>query len=403
MICASAMFKGWSKGLARSCRVALVALPVIIMMACGGGGGGTASAPGTGGTGITATGPVAGFGSVIVNGIRFEDSQARVQIDGNAVQPNQLRLGMVANVAGIKSDAAITATSVVKALGSANTIDVWSIAQGSVTSVASAGTFSVAGMTMVTDAGTVFEGAMSSSGLTTQTMVRVWGQPISADFKQWSVTRLEVLDQASDTVSTGKIKLGTTHAYLNGIVLTDSPVTLKDGQLVRATGKLISSVTRSTLTVSKITSLEDIYNNANASGNAELQGVVTSVLGTSTTTPAKVTRLTIGTTVIDTSNATLSPAGATIVQGSRVEAEGSWNAGVLAARKIEVKSTQELQEVEIEGLIEQFVSVADFTVRGQRCDASGLTKVNTLRVGTKVHLHGLKTGDVVRVTELEIE
>jgi Domain of unknown function (DUF5666) len=398
MICASAMFKAWPTGLVRNCRMAMIALPVAIMLACGGGGGGTASAPGTGGTGITATGPVAGFGSVIVNGIRFEDSQARVQIDGNAVSPSQLRLGMVANVAGIKSDASITATSVVKALGSANTIDVWSIAQGSVTSLATAGTFSVAGMTMVTDPGTVYEGAMSSSGLITQTIVKVWGQPISADFKQWSVTRLEVLDLASDTVSTGKIKLGTTHAYLNGIVLTDSPIALKDGQLVRATGKLSSSVTRSTLTVSKITSLEDIYSNANATGNAELQGVVTSVLATSTTAPAKATRLAIG-----TSNATLSPAGAAIAQGSRVEVEGSWNAGVLVARKIEVKSTQELQEVEIEGLIEQFVSVADFTVRGQRCDASGLTKVGTLRVGTKVKLHGLKTGDVVRVTELEIK
>jgi hypothetical protein len=47
-------------------------------------------------------------------------------------------------------------------------------------------------------------------------------------------------------------------------------------------------------------------------------------------------------------------------------------------------------------------------VRGQRCDASGLTRVGNgrlsdLKLGTKVHLHGRKSGDVVRVTELEIK
>ena len=36
---------------------------------CGGGGSTTASAPGTGGTGIYAQGSISGFGSVILNGI----------------------------------------------------------------------------------------------------------------------------------------------------------------------------------------------------------------------------------------------------------------------------------------------------------------------------------------------
>ena len=61
--------------------------------ACGGGGGGAAqspSAPPDGGpvgaitrTGVAvAVGPVSGFGSVIVNGIRYDTSAAEFTVDG---------------------------------------------------------------------------------------------------------------------------------------------------------------------------------------------------------------------------------------------------------------------------------------------------------------------------------
>jgi Domain of unknown function (DUF5666) len=256
----------------------------------------------------------------------------------------------------------------------------------------------------VTDAGTVLDGVMSVNDLTSQSVVKVWGQPTTSDFNQWSVTRLQVLGAAADTVSTGKVVLNGTTPTLHGFVLANSPVKLWDGMLVRAVGTLSSSPTGSTLTVSRVSALP-----AATSGYAEVQGVVTSVvLGTGTTTISTVTRLNIGTIVVDISNATLSPAGANIAQGSRIEVEGTWNAGVLAATKAEVKSTAQIQEVEMEGKIEQFTSVSNFIVRGQRCDASGLTKVGngtlgSLAVGKRVELHGVKNGDVVKVTELEIK
>jgi Domain of unknown function (DUF5666) len=384
-------------------RMAMLCIVAGVLVACGGGTN-VASSPGTGGTGITATGPVAGFGSVIVNGTRFDDTNARVQIDGDTLWPSNLRLGMVANVTGVKSYAPVTATSIVTATGTANTIEVWSIAQGSVTNVVSPDKFTVAGMAMVTDAGTVLDGAMSVNDLTSQSVVKVWGQPTTSDFNQWSVTRLQVLGAAADTVSTGKVVLNGTTPTLHGVVLANSPVKLLDGMLVRAVGSLSSSPTGSTLTVSRISALPGA-----TSGYAEVQGVVTSVvLGTGTTTISKVTRFNIGTIVVDISNATLSPAGANIAQGSRIEVEGTWNAGVLVATKAEVKSTAQIQEVEIEGKIDQFTSVSNFIVRGQRCDASGLTKVGngtlgSLTVGKRVQLHGVKNGDVVKVTELEIK
>ena len=66
----------------RSC----LALALTALAGCGGGGGGaSASLPGTGGTGIYAQGSIAGFGSVIVNAVRYDDTRASVSIDGHTI------------------------------------------------------------------------------------------------------------------------------------------------------------------------------------------------------------------------------------------------------------------------------------------------------------------------------
>jgi hypothetical protein len=379
---------------------------VSVLVACGGGSTSVAS-PGTGGTGIMASGPIAGFGSVIVNGTRFDDTAAKVTIDGSNVSSNQLRLGMLAHVEGVKSDATVTPTVLIKALGEANTIKVWSIAQGTVTQVISSRSFTVSGMTLMVDAGTVLEGAMSLSDLSTHSLVKAWGQPASADFTQWAVTRLEVLGSATDTITTGKVSVHTETVSLNGYAIAGNTSTLMNGQLVRAVGTTSVGTTGLVLTLSKIAILADNPSAFPASGYAELQGIVTSVLGTATGTPIKVTKIMLGAAMVDLSNAIVVPAGAQITEGLRIEVEGNWNAGVLVAKQVEVQSTQGLQEVEIMGTIDQFTSVSNFTVRGQVCDASGLTVVgngtlSNLRVGLGVHLHGLKSGNTVRITELEI-
>jgi Domain of unknown function (DUF5666) len=403
----------WLNSMVQYLRAVFCGALVCTLLACGGGGGGTSvsALPGTGGTGVTAVtsvGPVAGFGSVIVNSIRFDEQGAQVTIDGASAAATELRLGMVANVSGSKSSATVATLSSELGVGKADSIEVWSIAQGTVTSLILPNTFTVAGMTMVTDAGTVLDGVMATANLGTNSIVKVWGQPSTANFKQWAVTRLEVLPNATETVSTGIVSVRWSVPYLNGLVLAGNTSSLKDGQEVRAVGSLNKNATGGTLTVGNITVLADLGSSSTATGYAELQGIVTSVLGTSTTTPAKATRLMLGTNFVDIANASLSTADAIVKQGTRIEVKGTWNAGVLIATNVEIKTEQQSQEVEIEAVIEQFTSVANFVVRGQRCDASGLTRVGNgrltdLKLGTKVELHGRKNGDVVRVTELEIK
>jgi hypothetical protein len=147
-------------------RRSFLAMTAWSLASCGGGMGGFAGLPGTGGTGIFSIGAIAGFGSVIVNGVKFDDGQALVQVDGIATTSANLRLGMLATVQGVRGATA--------ALGTASSIEVWSVAQG-VISQAGSGQFTFMGMTMQTDSATVFDGVSSAAALAPGLPVAVWG------------------------------------------------------------------------------------------------------------------------------------------------------------------------------------------------------------------------------------
>ena len=68
----------------------IIAAVACLLAACGGGGGGGVST-----TDATVIGPITGFGSVMVNGIRFDDDNAVITIEDAIQARDQLRLGMV--------------------------------------------------------------------------------------------------------------------------------------------------------------------------------------------------------------------------------------------------------------------------------------------------------------------
>lgn len=348
---------------------------------CGGGGVGgvLAGPPGTGGTGLFAQGTIVGFGSVIVNGIRFDDTAAAVKVDGLLASTQDLRLGMVADVQGLRG-ADLT-------LGVANVIEVWSIAQGVVSQVQGS-QCQVAGMLVQADAATVFDGIGSVAALTNGMRVAVWGLQAGADASRWTATRVALVS-ATPLVSTGIVTAART---LNGFALTgQNAASLATGQLVRVQGVLSGS----SLTVdsARVLGLQ------NYQGECEMEGLVTALLSGS--------RFMLGNVEVDASSAGLASALARLTTGQRVEVEGLWVGSVLKATELEFKSGQELDEAEIEARIEQFTSIANFVVRGQRCNASAavISKgvAEDLKVGVKVKLRGTKAGDVLMVTALEID
>ncbi len=365
-------------------RRSLLALAVSGLAGCGGGAGGglVAGLPGTGGTGLFAQGTIIGFGSVIVNGIRFDDTAATVQLDGVTASTQDLRLGMVADVQGLRG-ADLT-------LGVANAIEVWSVAQGLVSQV-QGGQFKVAGMLMQADAATVFDGISSVAALANGQRVAVWGLQSGTDGSRWTATRVAVVS-ATMLVSTGIVSAAGT---LNGFALSgQKAASLASGQLVRVQGPLSSSGSSVQVDSFKLLGLQS---GSLPQGDVEIEGLVTALLSGS--------RFMLGSVEVDASSASLAASYKALSIGQRIEVEGNWQGRVLKAVVFGVESDQKLDEAEIEAKIEQFTNLSNFVVRGQRCNASSATiskgTVADLKVGVKVKLHGTKAGDVLMVTTLE--
>lgn len=383
---------------------ALCWLALFALSSCGGGIS-TASAPGTGGTGITASGPIRGFGSVIVNGTRYDDSLAQVQIDGSVESSSALRLGMTAKVIGAQLTVPISATPSISNIGTATSIELWSAAQGLVKEIQLPNTIAVAGMSWVTDAGTVFAGLGSLADLRSDSVVKVWGLPRSVDYSQWIVTRLELVKAPQDTVSTGKVSVRGSKLTLNGMTLANAPIGLVDGQLIRVAGT-ITQAAEVILTVGEATLLAEAGSTRASTGYAQVQGIVSSILSTRPGAPDRVTRLTLGASVVDLSAADLIPSGATITVGVRLEVQGQWSAGTLVASQVNVISDQELKSVDVEGVIEAMAGIGNITVRGQRFDATSLAGtfeavLDGLRAGMRVRIVGVKKDSFVVAASIE--
>lgn len=177
----------------------LAALAGAAAAACG--GGGSAGGVGTGGTGdgagttpgggfaeggatpgsaaqplpatrnATVVGPVTGFGSVFVGGVRFDVAAAQVASeDQPAWRAEDLRLGMVVQVQGaIGSDGLSGTAFQVRAFGEV---------RGPITRLdAAAGSLAVVGAPIMVDARTVFDGIAGLSALRLGDYVEAYGLP----------------------------------------------------------------------------------------------------------------------------------------------------------------------------------------------------------------------------------
>jgi hypothetical protein len=349
---------------------------------CGGGSGTvTGSLPGTGGTGIGVQGTISGFGSVIVNSTKFDDTAASVYLDGVKLASADLRVGMVASIEGTVDSAGTS--------GSASRIDVWSIAKGLLRLADISGSnFLMVGMTFTTDVATSFEGLANLAAIKSDTPVAVWGVQTSGDARAWRATRVKVLTAIPTTVvSTGLF--ASPARTLNDMRLSDPNGSALSGfadmQLLRVEGVFDSAA--NTLAVSKATALVAAQGTA-SSGLVELEGAVTAY--------TSATRFSVGAISIDASKALVVGASQTVSANSSVEVIGSMQNGVLIASKVEIKGGDAAVQIDITGLVESFAGVGAFEVRGQRCDASKASVLSgllsNLHARTKVRVIGTSEG-----------
>lgn len=137
-------------------KVWVCALLPALLFGCGGGGGG-----GTGGTGVVVVSSgVMTKGSVILNGVRYDDTAANVVIDDKPKFPIDLRDGMVVQVRGRIAERGGTAQQVEAQIEVRGTAEVTALGVASRPQ-----TFVVLGQTVIVDDFTVMSGTVARNPL----------------------------------------------------------------------------------------------------------------------------------------------------------------------------------------------------------------------------------------------
>ncbi|MBI5721229.1 MAG: hypothetical protein HZC37_26465 [Burkholderiales bacterium] len=358
---------------------------------CGGG-------VGEGGTGY-ASGPITGFGSVIVNGIVFDDSLAVVEDgDSSARTRADLRLGMTVE---IESDA------IVGGGARASRVRFDSAVVGPVESVEADG-FVVLGQRVAVDQTTVFD-ATTAAGLTALApgqVVEVYGL-YDAGLARLRATRVE--RRASVAVY-----------RLRGVVnaLDEGNRTLRVGTALFAYGS--AAATPSDLAVGSFVRLFVATDGPGLLGRWQVLrfGTAQRVLPDLDVVSIKghvslfttLASLRVDGRPVDASAAVIN--GGTLALGARVEVVGSLRAGVLVATRVEVRSDEfeRARGFELRGPIESVA--ADRTSLVLRGIAVGLTRPGLefkdggpadLVAGRAVEVRGvLSVGNGARLDALEV-
>lgn len=332
----------------------LHSLLFLALAALGGCGGGSDGGVGTGGTGTYALGTISGFGSIIVNGVRFDDSAASVVDDDDAQRGRDaLKLGMRVAIDSdaIRSDASGRSAK-------ASLIRVVSELAGPVSAVnTAAGTLSLLGQTVRIGALTVFDEGISGAlaGIAVGQTVEVYGL-YDATSGKYDATRIELRNASAAWHLRGPIvALDTTlkRLRIGGLDFdyggaTNLPPTLAVGDTVRVRVTQVAGPFGRWL----VTAFGAGVRTPEDRDEAELEGRVGSFVSA--------VQFSVNGLPVDASTASF-PDGSTAVRdGVRVEVRGALRAGVLVASEVKIESEDEELErgFEFRGTIEAVDDIA---------------------------------------------
>lgn len=371
---------------------------VVVLPACGGGGGSIAGVD-TGGTGSFTSGRISGFGSVIVQGIRFEDNAARIADDDDEAKvfrPEDLRLGMVVR---IQAGAVTPGSGGVLPSATATAISIESQVKGRVEAKTAPDTLVVFGQTVRVDAATVFEDT-SFAAIVVGDILEVSGfADVNGDI---TATRIEREGAANEFkvrgVITGLDSVAKTFrigaATFNYAAATRLPATLADGQFVRVRTQTVQNAAGQ-WPVTRI----DVREAVEDRNEAEVEGILVPSGG----------GFTVNGIVIDTSRL---PAGTVLPVGEFVEVEGALVNGVLVASKIELEDENEDRDVDVRGSVSGLNTGAQtFVVReltfhytpGSTQEKDGTIAANLVN-GANVRVRGtLPAGGTGNIEATEID
>ena len=319
----------------------------MLVAACGGGGGGstTAGIDGTGSPSVpsvasaAAYGTVTAFGSIFVNGIRFETESAEFEIDGESGTQADLSIGDVVLVVGTLNSGSTTQ-------GTATSVVFDDAVEGPVESVNQAtGTLVVLGQTVRISANTSFDDSIQSQSLASIVpgdvvevsglrasdgsieATRIEAKPASTEFETTGVVSNH--DVTAKTFDINALLVDYTGAMLNdfpsGAIANGDIVEVKGGTTLGPNGELVA--TRVERKAGRLA--------PNAGDHAEIEGFITRFVNAQD--------FDVSGFPVTTTNQTVFDGGAAGDLGLdiKVEAEGALNAdGVLVASRIDIRRSR---------------------------------------------------------------
>ncbi|MDO8418463.1 MAG: DUF5666 domain-containing protein [Rubrivivax sp.] len=331
-------------------------LAAVVVTGCGGG-------VGSGGTGGFASGPITGFGSVIVGGVHFDDSAAEVEDqDGARRSRDDLRLGMTVDV---DSSPIITDAAGASASASASRIRYASELVGPVGTVDGVGgSFTVLGQRVTVDATTVFDDRLPGGldGLAPGQLVEVYAE-VDTAAQRYRATRVEPatlaqglrlrgpvaqIDASAQTLRIGS----TTYGYAGA---TGVPAGLSAGQYVRLRLWLDPMPAPRWRVQSFDTALRPLVD----ADDVKFEGLISALTSAAS--------FSVNGRPVDGTAASFPDGAARLAAGVRVEIEGSVRGGVLLARRVVVKSDDEVRQrgFELTGpIMAVYPGQGRFVVRG---------------------------------------
>ena len=375
----------------------------ILLTGCGGGGSGSSAGPAK--SSFTA-GPITGFGSVIINGIRFKSSTASVTNDDDEAQnETDLKLGMVAEVEAGEITSDSTGSH-----GDAKSIHFRSAIIGPVDVIdIPTRLLVVLGQTVDVSNTTVFGDSLPNGpySISVGGVLEIYGM-LDTNTGHYVATRIESKANAAFFKLRGVVaSLDTTaHTFMIGgetmsfanLPPDQVPSDLANGLLVYV--KLETTKVGGAWVAIK---LKLAAHHVTDHNEIELKGLVTSV-----TSP---TQFSVDGIPVDASGATFVPDGATVVLGAEVEVEGTAIDGVIMATKvsIETEDQDEIDGFELHGAIEMLDKTAKtFVLRGLTVDFGGTTVefrkgvVTDLANGRKIEIKGVRSSDGIRLLAVRI-
>ena len=398
-----------------TCKQWLFLGTLVLLASCGGGSTGTGSSSATSGNATTnvAVGTVNGFGSVIIDGVRFDDSAAKIELENEpgvpvAIRTSDLQLGQTATVvfSGNESNALAQSIRIEgEIVGTVDSVDV------------GAGKLIVSGQDVRTNADatkgpvTVFDGFLALADVKVGDRIEVHGTPqvdgTAALFIQ--ATRIERKTAAVPFVRiTGTIEELTLNTFkLGGMTVSFAtttriiPVgtTLSNGQRVAVWSD--SPAAAGTLTAKAIR----VKNALAAAGSVRIAGPITDC---AVPCPAsfKVNGMPIDAAAAKFDNGSA----AALLNGVSVRIRGVLDAttGKVLASSVEFRRQDEL-ELDVRGTILGFTpgatGTATFTVRGVPIQINAQTKRSDcqgeLADGIAIKVEGKVAGNMMLATELK--